>query len=86
MSRRDSHRSIRLKVANGQYIVGGRKEAEIALPFVNHRELSQTDLGKRTLQKGDLYEAQMDWDMTLGYNFMMEAKSGVLLAQASTTL
>ena len=81
-----SRRSIRLKVANGQYMVGGTKEAQITLQFVNHRQLSRPDLGKEILLKGKFYEAQMDWDMIVAYNFMMETDSGVLPAQASMTL
>ena len=81
-----SRRPVRLKVANGQYMVGEAKETEIALQFLNHRELSRHDLGKEILLKGNLYEAQMDWDMIVGYNFMMETDSGVLLAQASINL
>ena len=42
----ESQKPVRLKVANGQYMVGGTKEAAIALQFVNHRELSRPDLGK----------------------------------------
>ena len=42
----DSRKPVRLKVANGQYMVGGTKEAAIGLQFVNHRELSRPDLGK----------------------------------------
>ena len=82
----DSRRPVRLKVANGQYMVGGKREAAIWLQFVNHRELSPPDLGKEILLQGRLYEAQMDWDMIVGYDFMMETDSGVLLAQASMTL
>ena len=37
----DSRKPVRLKVANGQYMVGGTKEAAIGLQFVNHRELSR---------------------------------------------
>ena len=81
-----SRRPVRLKVANGQYTVGGTKMAAIALQFVNHRELSRPDLGKEILLKGNFYEAQMDWDMIVGYDFMMETDSGVLPAQASMTL
>ena len=53
---------------------------------VNHRELSRPDLGKEILLEGRFYEAQMDWDMIVGYDFMMETDSGVLPAQASMTL
>ena len=49
---------IRLKVGNGQYVMGGTKQAAVALQFVNHRELSRTDLCKAILLKGNFYEAQ----------------------------
>ena len=45
---------VRLNVANGQYMVGGMKEAAIALQFVNHHELTRPDLGKEILPKGTL--------------------------------
>ena len=82
----DSRKPVRLKVANGQYMVGGTKEAVIGLQFVNHRELSRPDLGKEILLHGRFYEPEMDWDMIVGYDFMMETDSGVLPAQASMTL
>ena len=82
----DSRKPVRLKVANGQYMVGGTKEAAIGLQFVNHRELSRPDLDKEILLQGRFYEAEMDWDMIVGYDFMMETDSGVLPAQASMTL
>ena len=81
-----SRRPVRLKVANGQYMVGGTKEAAIELQFVNDRELSRPDLGKDILLEGHFYEAQMDWDMIVGYDFMMETDSGVLPAQGFMTL
>ena len=67
-------------------MVGGTKEAAIGLQFVNHRELSRPDLIKEILLHGRFYEAEMDWDMIVGYDFMMETDSGVLPAQASMTL
>ena len=82
----DSRRPVRLKVANSQYMVGGTKEAAIGLQFVNHRELSCSDLGKEILLQGRFFEAQMDWDMIVGYDFIMETDSGVLPAKASMTL
>ena len=82
----DSRGPVRLKVANRQYMVGGTKEAAIGLQFVNHRRLSRPDLSKEILLQGRFYEAQMDWDMIVGYNFMMETDCGVLAAQASMTL
>ena len=53
---------------------------------MNRRELSRPDLGKEILLQGRFYEAEMDWDMIVGYDFMMETDSGVLPAQASMTL
>ena len=67
-------------------MVGGMKKATIGLQFVNHRGLSRPDLGKEVLLQGCFYEAEMDWDMIVGYDFMMEMDSGVLPAQASMTL
>ena len=82
----DSPKPVRLKVANGQYMVGGKKEAAIGLQLVNHRELSRPDLSKEILLQSRFYEAEMDRDMIVGYEFMMETDSGVLPAQASMTL
>ena len=82
----DSRKPVRLKVANGQYMVGGTKEGAIGLQFVNRGELSRPDLGKEIFLQGRLQEAETDWDMIVGYDFMMETDSGVLPAQASMTL
>ena len=82
----DSRKPLRLMVANGQYMVGGTKEAAIGLQFVNHRELSRPELCKEILLQGRFYEAEMDWDMIVWYDFMRETDSGVLPAQASMTL
>ena len=81
-----SQRSVRLNLSNDQYMVGGMKEAEISLQFVNHRELGGPELGKEILLKGKLYEAQMDWDMINGRDFMMERDFCVVPAQACITL
>ena len=77
---------VKLKVANGQYMVGGTKEADSALQLLNHRDLSSPDFGKESLLKGRFYEAQMDWDMIVGYEFIVETDFGVLPDQASMTL
>ena len=82
----DSRKPVRLKVANGHYMVGGTRAAANGLHFVNHRELSHPDLGKEFLLQGRFYEAEMDWDMIVGYHFMIETDSGVLPAGASMTL
>ena len=49
-------RLVGLKVANSEHMVGGMKEAVIALQVVNHCELSRPDLGKEILSKGNFYE------------------------------
>ena len=67
-------------------MVGGRKEAAIALQFVNHRELSCPDLGKEILLKGNFCEAEKDCDVIVRCDFIIETDSGVLPAQASMTL
>ena len=82
----DSPRPVRLKVAIGQHMVGGTKEAANGLQFVTHRELSRPDLGKEIFLQGRFYDAQMDRDMIVGYDIMMKTDSGVLPAQASMTL
>ena len=79
-------RLVRLKIAIGQYMVGGTKEAEIAVQFVEHGERSRPILGMEIPLKGQFFEAKMDWDMIVAYDFMMETDSGVLPAQASMTL
>ena len=81
-----SRRPVRLKVANGQWMMGGTERPEIARQFVNHHELSRPDLSKGLLLKRKFYEAQMDWNMIVGYDFMMETDYGILPAQASMTL
>ena len=73
-------------MTNGQYMVRGTKETEMALQFVNHRELSCPDLGKEIFLRRRFYEAQMDLDMIVGYDFMMATDSAVCPAQASMTL
>ena len=56
------------------------------LQFVNHHKMSCRELSKEILPKEKCYEAQMDRDMIVGYNFMLETDSGVLPVQASMTL
>ena len=79
-------RPIKLKVASGQYMVGGTKEPQIALHSLNHRQLSRQDIGKQIRLKGKFYEAKMDWDMIVGYDLIMVTDSGVLPAQVSISL
>ena len=66
--------------------MGGTKEADNPLQFVNYRELSSPDPGKEILLKRNFYEALMNCNTILGYNFLMETDCSLLLAQASVTL
>ena len=64
---------------------GGTKEADVALQVLSHRQLSRPNLGKEILLKENFYEAQMDWDMMVGYDLLMGTDSVVLPARASMT-
>ena len=74
-------RPVRLKVGNGQYMVGGMRGAEIALQFVNDCELSCPNLGTEILLKTNLYDAQ-----NIGCKVRMETDPGVFAPQTSVTL
>ena len=77
---------VRLKVSNGQYMGGGRTEVHFEMEFLNHEELSRPDKGKRVTLGGTFYEADMDWDVIIGYDFMPATATGVQPAQSSMTL
>ena len=47
-----SPRPVRLKVANGQYMGGGRTEVHLEMEFLNHEKLSRPDKGKRVTLGG----------------------------------
>ena len=51
---------VRLKVANGQYMGGGRTEVHLEMEFLNRSELSRPDKGKLVTLGGTFYEAEMD--------------------------
>ena len=48
---------------------------------MNHRELSDPVLSKEILLNVKVYEAQMNCDVTVRYDFTMETDSSVLRAQ-----
>ena len=77
---------VRLKVATGQYMGGGRTEIHLEMEFLNHEELSRPDKGKRVTLGGTFYEEHMDWDVISGYDFMAPTDTGVQPAQRSMTL
>ena len=83
---RTSPNPVCLRVANGQYMGGGRTEAHLEMEFLNHEDLSRPDKGKRVTLSGTFYEVDMDWDVIIGYDFMAATDTGVQQAQSSMTL
>ena len=65
---------------------GGRTEVHREMDFLDHEELSRPDEGKRVTLGGTFYEADMDWDVIIGYDFMAAANTGVQRARSSMTL
>ena len=67
-----SRRPVRLKVANGEIMGGGTHEATISMEFLEHERLNRPDLAKRSTLTGSFYVAEItDWDMIMGYDFMV---------------
>ena len=60
---------VRLKVANGEIMGGGTHEATISMEFWEHERLNRPDLAKRSIT---------DWDMIMGYDFMVGNAIGAL--------
>ena len=58
----------------------------LTLDFIHHEKLGRPDLGQPISLEGLFYEADMEWDMILGYGFMVDTSTGVLPAQSSITL
>ena len=67
-----SRRPVRLKVTNGEIMGGGTHEATISMEFSKHERLNRPDLAKRSTLSGNFYVADItDWDMIMGYDFMV---------------
>ena len=67
-----SRRLVRLKVANGEIMGGGTHETTISMEFREHERLNRPDLAKRSTLSGNFYVADItDWDMIMGYDFMV---------------
>ena len=78
-SLQSSRRPVRLKVANGEILFGGTHEATISMEFWEHERLNRPDLGKRSTLSGNFYVADItDWDMIMGYDFMVGNAVGAL--------
>ena len=74
-----SHRPVRLKVAKGEIMGGGTHEATISMDFWEHERLNRPDLAEGSTLSGNFYVADItDWDMIMGYDFMVENAIGAL--------
>ena len=74
-----SRRPVRLKVANGAIMGCGTHEATISMEFWEHERLNRPDLAKRSTLSGNFYVADItDWDMIMGYDFMVANTIGAL--------
>ena len=74
-----SRRPVRLKVANGEIMVGGTHEATISMEFWEHQRLNRPNLAKRSTLSGNFYVADItDWDMIMEYDFMVGNAIGAL--------
>ena len=79
-----SRRPVRLKVANGEIMGGGTHEPTISMEFWEHERLNRPDLAKRTTLSGSFYVADItDWDMIMGYDFMVGNAIGALPHRAT---
>ena len=79
-----SRRPVRLKVANGEIMGGGTQEATISMEFSEHERLNGSDLAKRSTLSGNFYVADFtDWDMIMGYDFMVANSIGALPHRAT---
>ena len=79
-----SRRPVRLKVANGESMGGGTHEATISIEFWEHERLNRPDLAKRSTLSGNFYVADItDWDMIMGYDFMLGNAIGALPHRAT---
>ena len=79
-----SRRPVRLKVAMGEIMGGGTHEATISMEFWEHERLNRPDLAKRSTRSGNFYVADIiDWDMIMGYDFMVGNAIGAFRHRAT---
>ena len=81
---KSSDQPVRLKIANGGFIGGGAREAELGMEFWEHDRLDRPDQANRLMLHGKLYEADLtDWDIIMGYDFMVSNSAGALPHRAT---
>ena len=74
-----SKKPLRLKVANGKIMDGSTHQATIGMEFWKHNRLNRPDLLKRIVLSRNFYAADIsDWDIIIGYNFMVSNAIGAL--------
>ena len=79
-----SRRPVRMKMANGEIMGGGTNEATISIEFREHERLNRPDLANRSTLSGNFYVAHItDWDMIMGYDFMVANAIGALPHRAT---
>ena len=79
-----SRKLVRPKVANGEIMGGGTHEATISMEFWEHERLNRPDLAKRRTLSENFYVADItDWDMIMGYDFMVGNAIGALPHRAT---
>ena len=63
---------------------GGTHEAIISMEFLEHERLNRPYLAKRSTLSGNFYVADItDWDMIMGYDFMVGNTIGALPHRAT---
>ena len=84
---KSSDQPVRLNVANGRIMDGKAQEAEIGLEFWEHDRFDQPTQAKSLMLHGTFYEAGLpDWDILIGYDFMVSNSAGALQHRATLVL
>ena len=74
-----SRTPVRLKVANREIMGGGTHEATIGMEFWKHDRLNRPDLSKQIILSVNFYATDIsDWDIIMGYDFMVSNAIGAL--------
>ena len=76
---KSSDRPVRLGVTTGGIMAGGAREAERGLDFWEHDRLDRRDQAKRLMLHGKFCQTDLsDWDIIMGYDFMVSNSAGAL--------